>query len=60
MSITQKDCPEIVGSIQDPETGEHVDLPCGKRAVKIERDRFGKRTCPDGHQWLPTKPRKDD
>jgi hypothetical protein len=54
MSITQKNCPaEIL--VHDPETGEDVFAVCGKRAATIARDRFGLRTCPDGHAWYPRK-----
>lgn len=28
---------------------------CGKRAIKIDRDRIGKRTCECGETWYPTK-----
>lgn len=28
---------------------------CGERAIKIDNDKFGKRTCACGHTWYPTK-----
>ncbi len=62
MSITQKVCPEtiIIEDTDEGFEGEEIRTTCGKPAVKIDRDRYGKRTCADGHEWFPSKIRKDD
>lgn len=31
---------------------------CGKRAIKIEKDKKGMRTCECGNTWYPSKPVK--
>lgn len=33
---------------------------CGKRAIKIDRDKLGMRTCECGHTWYPVKKKLED
>jgi hypothetical protein len=57
--LTQKKCPELFDYV-DPDSHEEIKIPCGKPAVKISRDRYGKRTCEDGHEWYPSKRKGDE
>ncbi len=57
--LIQKNCPAVT-VWEDPETGDTVESRCNKRAIKVDRDRYGKRTCECGYTWFPEKKKVED
>ncbi len=37
---------------------QKICLECGERAIRIDKDRFGKRHCACGNTWYPQKKKK--
>ncbi len=37
---------------------QKICVQCGDRAIRIEKDRFGKRHCKCGNSWYPQKKKK--